>query len=1269
MRTRLYIFCDKLLEAGWLAALIVVPLFFNIYSSRVFEPEKLSLLRSIVLMMVGAWVIRQFEASRQSASNQTLGNRFKSWLQSNPLALPTLFIVGVYLVSTIFSLVPSYSLWGGYQRMQGTYTTFSYIVIFFVLVNSLRTRAQLDRVLNTITIVAFPVAVYGIIQHSKIDPLPWAGDVTQRVAANMGNAIFVAAYLIMVLPVVLARWLETLVRWNAQASNFTGRVIFTVTAVAFILITTAAWMYDFYYGVIIGLLLFPIMFVFSIFAKIGRRDALLMASFTNIFSAVLVTIFFSQSRGPWLGLLGGLFVFILLYAFVRNARRVVMGIVGLGILGSIFLLVFNLPASPLEPLRSVPYVGRLGTIFELEGGTGLVRELIWKGALELMLPHPPLWSPLTGDDSFSVLRPMIGYGPEAMVVAFNPFYQPELAHVEARNASPDRSHNEAWDALITTGLIGFIAYILLFMSVFYYGFKWLGVVTNEKERNVFIAMWLIGGLIGTIVLGLWRGWHFLGIGLPIGMVAGAIVFLVGVVIVRKQSSVQGIDPSRALLIAALIAALIAHFIEIHFGIAIASTRTYFWFYAALLVILGMNRVNQEATLSSGQTVRAESSVESNPNVTRRRKGKRFTNSPVPVPASSVSQSEEITSVLGWTMVVSVILIVLGFDFIINQSGATSALDTMIRSLINYGNTQTYVVLLMFVLAWMIAGFLGLNLVKGTEMPWISVALYAVLSLTVFLWFSLIHVRWITTTGNDPAVTYSTIIFAFYIALFLGLVGIALGLMFDEPSRGITGWARSPLGVASGFLTTIVMVALIYVTNLTGIQADIIFKVAQNFDANSSWEASTNLYQRVVNLQPMQDYYYLFLGRAYLEGARGQTDFAKRNNWLTTSEKALLDARRMSPLNTDNSANLGRIHSTWAGLLTDAAQKVIHLQKSSEYFQDAIRLSPNTAFLRNEYAQTLISSGDLNSAQQQLEGSIKIDAQFAPTYILLGEIYRIQGNNPQAAENYFQAIGVDGASLMNQDGTLKEGASNILYQPDYIKRTIDAFQQVVAKNPTSPSPHYALADLYKRNNQRDLARKELDQIIRLDPTNYVSYLTLVNFLSEGGQIDDAVTFCRRANDLAAQARSSDTPRIQEFCNQLQAVQKLVQAVQKTPDDVTARRNLANTWKARGQLAFALSEFQALARLASNDYEAQKNLVLLNLQLSRLDNAQAALPSATALAPDNEKPIWQNAQVAINAQRARQFDQAIKAVQAAMALASEADKPAWQAYLTLLQNTSK
>jgi tetratricopeptide (TPR) repeat protein len=204
---------------------------------------------------------------------------------------------------------------------------------------------------------------------------------------------------------------------------------------------------------------------------------------------------------------------------------------------------------------------------------------------------------------------------------------------------------------------------------------------------------------------------------------------------------------------------------------------------------------------------------------------------------------------------------------------------------------------------------------------------------------------------------------------------------------------------------------------------------------------------------------------------------------------------------------------------------------------------------------------------------------------------------------------------------------------------------------------------------DLARRELEEAFKSAPNDYLVGLTLVNFLSEQGQIDDAVSVMRRVVEIAAQARAPDFSRFQDFYNQLQNLQRVIQAAKNSPNDPNARRSLAAIWKARGQPQFALPEYQALVRLASNDYDAQKNVALLSLQLSRLDDAQAALVRAAPIAPENEKGMWQNLQVALNAQKARQSDQAIQAAQAALALAAEADKLALQAYLNQLQAGAK
>src|SRR6185369_17930002 len=114
---------------------------------------------------------------------------------------------------------------------------------------------------------------------------------------------------------------------------------------------------------------------------------------------------------------------------------------------------------------------------------------IWTGASQMVKPHPPLTYPDGSHDAINFLRPLVGYGPEAMWVAYNPFYPPDLAHVEARNASPDRSHNETWDSLVITGFLGFVAYMSVFITIFYWSLRWLGLLVNRRDH------WLFAGLL------------------------------------------------------------------------------------------------------------------------------------------------------------------------------------------------------------------------------------------------------------------------------------------------------------------------------------------------------------------------------------------------------------------------------------------------------------------------------------------------------------------------------------------------------------------------------------------------------------------------------------------------------------------------------------------------------------------------------------------------------------------------------------------------------
>ena len=212
----------------------------------------------------------------------------------------------------------------------------------------------------------------------------------------------------------------------------------------------------------------------------------------------------------------------------RNVRAVWLGLIALSIAGIVFVVALNVPQGPFSSnLCKLRYVKRACTVFSLTEGTNAVRALIWEGVVDLMLkPHAPIQTPEGQPDPLNIVRPLVGYGPESMWVAYNRFYPPNLAHYEARNASPDRSHNETFDSLVRGGLIQFAAQIFLYVSIFYYSLRWLGLMRGRRRRNLFAASLVAGGALGVIApLILDGSLRLAGIGLPVGLIAGMIVYV------------------------------------------------------------------------------------------------------------------------------------------------------------------------------------------------------------------------------------------------------------------------------------------------------------------------------------------------------------------------------------------------------------------------------------------------------------------------------------------------------------------------------------------------------------------------------------------------------------------------------------------------------------------------------------------------------------------------------------------------------------------------
>ncbi len=265
------------------------------------------------------------------------------------------------------------AFWSNFERMEGWVWLVHLLGFFFVASNVLRVEKQW----RTWFLVSLSVA--GIVTIHALLQLAGRADIHQsgaRLDASFGNAAYLAVYLL--LNVFVALWIA--------------------------LTEKRAWL----------------------------RHALI--AFAGLQG---VLIFFTETRGTILGLVGALTLAALLTALTAGKQARAWS---LGALAILLVLVggFYL-ARDSSVVQENRILNRIATI-SLEGGQ--TRFTIWGMALE-----------------GAKERPLVGWGQEGFNYVFNTYYKPSLYGQESWF---DRAHNVYLDWLTAGGIPAFVLYLALF---------------------------------------------------------------------------------------------------------------------------------------------------------------------------------------------------------------------------------------------------------------------------------------------------------------------------------------------------------------------------------------------------------------------------------------------------------------------------------------------------------------------------------------------------------------------------------------------------------------------------------------------------------------------------------------------------------------------------------------------------------------------------------------------------------------------------------------
>ncbi|HEX7724827.1 MAG TPA: O-antigen ligase family protein [Candidatus Paceibacterota bacterium] len=455
------------------AALFLVPLFPLLVVNSYFFPfitGKAFFFRILVEVGFAAWLILcMYDAKYRP--------------KVTPLFLGVTIFTVITLIADLFGVNPLRSLWSNFERMEG-WMTIIHLWAFFVTAEGVfgsgeEGKRNWTRWLMAEVGVAFVVSMYGLLQLGGALPIHQG---STRIDASLGNAAYMAVYMLMNVGLVTYLCIARKVKlWSFRIRSNDLAVFWISTVAALVLVAAFAGANN------------HSEFWSAIHTFSGAHPGAIVAILLVIIAAALFPLqllpllfafelFQTATRGTILGLIGGILLALFLYAVAggkaatghvvpKKRRYIAAGVIVLII--AVMGIFWGMRDSSFVQNNLV--LQRLGSISWSEA-QGQARNYIWPMALKGLAD-----------------RPILGWGQENFNYVFNANYDPRMWNQEQWF---DRAHSVFLDWLVASGILGFIAYIALYVLCIRVIWKsshtiseksvLTGLITGYAIHNIFV---------------------------------------------------------------------------------------------------------------------------------------------------------------------------------------------------------------------------------------------------------------------------------------------------------------------------------------------------------------------------------------------------------------------------------------------------------------------------------------------------------------------------------------------------------------------------------------------------------------------------------------------------------------------------------------------------------------------------------------------------------------------------------------------------------------
>jgi tetratricopeptide (TPR) repeat protein len=268
----------------------------------------------------------------------------------------------------------------------------------------------------------------------------------------------------------------------------------------------------------------------------------------------------------------------------------------------------------------------------------------------------------------------------------------------------------------------------------------------------------------------------------------------------------------------------------------------------------------------------------------------------------------------------------------------------------------------------------------------------------------------------------------------------------------------------------------------------------------------------------------------------------------------------------------------------------------EEYKLALNADPTSPFLNNGLAELYFRTGRVREAILAAQDTLKRDPKNLNAHKLLGRIY------------------------LHSLGEMQNGASQ-----QVLDLAIGEFNEISTLEPDDIQNHLVLGQLYTVNHQSDKAREQFETAAKIDPNSEDVALNLSRLYSENGDMKRAIATLESVpeEDRTAKLAFALGASYDQTKDTKKAVTAYQQAVDLDPDNLDARRGLAQALLNNNQLDDALHAYQEISSADPQDAQALVRISECQRRQGHYEQALATLKRAQALSSDTEEILYHQA----------------------------------------------